>query len=367
MSRLNNLLRATITRLTALFVLLGGIAAADAGDKRKQPLPAEDSRPEAALAGEVKELRQEVEAMRRDLRDVRSVLKRIEDRIGKEQGPSEFSPVTIRIQSEEGRPLEGFVVDIESARREVQRVSASGRSDRDGLALSRHLPYGDYRLTISEESGWSTSLRIVTVEVGTALEKVVVAPDPQERARLEVRSALRSEAFEGLRFGTRWQRTSSRGYGSPVSPEPGEEEDRFASFPTVSEVSARSESSYGLRLSGPSSSRLAKCRRGAGPAQRITRCGSWRSRRASRRSALPRRIQVDPRTGSGTSWPQMGFRMMTTASDSGNWLSGRKRTNKISRWRLLRETLRSRSGSSSEDQNRTRCAHWVLTRIPGSG
>lgn len=199
----------------------------------KQPLPVEDDRSEAALAGESKALRQEIEAMRRDLRDVRAALKRIEERIGRDQGPSEFSPVTIRMQSEEGRPLPGFLVEMESARKEVRRVSASGRSDREGLALSRHLPYGDYRLRISEESGWSTTLRNVTVEVGTALEKVVVAPDPQERARLEVRSALRSEAFEGLRFGKRWQRTSSRGYGSPLSPEPGEEDDQFASFPTV--------------------------------------------------------------------------------------------------------------------------------------
>lgn len=171
--------------------------------------------------------------MRRDLRDLKSVLKRVEERIGKEQGPSEFSPVTIRIQSEDGRPLEGFLVKMESARKEVRRVSASSRSDREGLALSRHLPYGEYRLSVKHESGWSTTFRDITIEVGEALEKVVIAPDPQERASVKIQSALRPDAFEGLRFGERREPRGARAYSIEHSPEPGEDRARFASFPTV--------------------------------------------------------------------------------------------------------------------------------------
>lgn len=243
MSRHNDLRSATITRFAVWFVLLGGLSGPAAADQdtsaqrgrhenAKQPLRDED-RSSESLADEVKELRQEVEAMRRDLREMRSALKTIEKRTGKEQGPSDFSPVSIRVQSEDGRPLPGFLVEMESARKEVRRVSASGRSDRDGLALSRDLPYGDYQIKVREDSGWSTSFRNVTVEIGKALEKVIVAPDPQERAVLEIQSAIDPQGVESLRFGERRERSSGPGYFVSHSPEPGKEGARFASFPTV--------------------------------------------------------------------------------------------------------------------------------------
>ena len=180
------------------------------------------------------ELRREVDAVRRDLKEIRAALKRVEEAVEKQQSPG-FSPVTIRIQSEDGRPLAGYLVEMESAHEQGQRAFASGRSDRSGVALSRKLPYGDYDLKISGESGWTTRLQDVAVEIGTSFEKVVVAPDPQERATLRIQSAIDPEHLDGLRFGELRKQESPIHYSSPFSPEPGEESERYADFPTPGE------------------------------------------------------------------------------------------------------------------------------------
>jgi hypothetical protein len=111
---------------------------------------------------------------------------------------SEFSPVTIHIQTEDGRPLEGYRVEMSST--EGRRVFASGESNASGLALSRNMHYGDYRLRITEPSGWTTNFNKITVEVGAPLRKVVKAPDPDERVTLNIESHVEKQPFRGLTF-----------------------------------------------------------------------------------------------------------------------------------------------------------------------
>ncbi len=147
---------------------------------------------------------------------------------GSATGSSEFSSVTIRIQTEDGRSIPGYRVRMQSDN--GRRVSASGESDETGLALSRNMPYGDYSLRIAEPTGWETRFRTVTVEVGAPFEKIVHAPDPQKRATVEVRSAIAREAFAGIRFG-HIGRPRQSSLTPPPSPEPGEEPGQFDSFP----------------------------------------------------------------------------------------------------------------------------------------
>ena len=204
-------------------------AASDAGtsagaEQRRQAEP--------APAADIKRLHGDFQAMRKEIRHIKTTLERIEAMIAGRRGPSEFSPVTIRVQTEDGRPLAGFRVEMALDRDQGRQLRVSGRSDETGLALSRELPYGDYHIVITEPSGWSASVHTLTVELGAPLDKTVVAPDLDHRGSLQIRTSLDACPFKGLPFGE-MPEDSGGGYRVPFAPEPDEESERFASFPTV--------------------------------------------------------------------------------------------------------------------------------------
>lgn len=149
----------------------------------------------------------------------------------------DLSPVTIHIQTEDGRPLQGFRVEMTARdERDGRRLHASGVSDESGLALARSMPYGEYRLSISEPSGWRAFFHGFTVEFGAPVEKVVIGPDPENRATLELDTALDEKAFKGLKFGEVQPTPRHRSRTVPSSrsaPEPGEESEFWGSFPEL--------------------------------------------------------------------------------------------------------------------------------------
>ncbi|MGN6545712.1 MAG: carboxypeptidase-like regulatory domain-containing protein [Aureliella sp.] len=145
--------------------------------------------------------------------------------------PSDFSSVTVRVQSEAGKALAGFQARLVAQAKEGRYISVSGTSDESGVAIERTVPYGKYHLSLKEPSGWSTYLSDVVVEIGKDLDLAVVAPDPSERGEIVLVSQLRKEAFADLPFGELQERVGS-GYAIPYTPEPSERE-QLESFPTV--------------------------------------------------------------------------------------------------------------------------------------
>lgn len=143
----------------------------------------------------------------------------------------DFSRVRISVRSEDGRPLTGYQAHLRLASSAERPALAKGSSDERGLAIDRSMPYGLYTLSLKEESGWTTYLSDLVVEVGEPLELEIVAPDPAARGKLVLRSELRKEAFADLPFGE--IRTSAgSGYYVSAAPEPGSTEAK--SYPTPS-------------------------------------------------------------------------------------------------------------------------------------
>lgn len=232
MSRRPRVFRAARRTATRFLTLLMCAIVPAASVAQAQDAAKEDS------ASELKALRQELQAVRKDISEIRRSLKTLEKKLIQQDRPSEFSQVTVRIQTPLGQPLAGFAFEMESARHEGRRIVARGESDGEGLGLSRALPYGDYDLTITHPSGWRTDFERLTVELGRPLEKVVSAPDPSQRASVQFRSSIAPECFKGLRFGKReHHRSGRRGYTVFHSPEPGMESKLFhmpfETFPTV--------------------------------------------------------------------------------------------------------------------------------------
>ena len=177
----------------------------------------------------------DLRAIRDDIAELRKSVDALREALLQRSTPPDFSPVSIRVESPDGRPLPGFAVGLNSTGSEARRVTATGESDAEGLALSRDMPYGQYTLWVRHPAGWSTAFRKVTVEIGKPLEQIVIAPDPDERAALQIRSSLDQRAFAGLRFGQRRDYTTTPGasYAVPSVPEPGLEDSQFPRFPTL--------------------------------------------------------------------------------------------------------------------------------------
>jgi hypothetical protein len=182
------------------------------------------------------QLRGELRQIRRDIAELRKAVEELSQVVRQQQSASEFSPVRIYVETADGRPLAGFDIELESDNNEGRRFRVTGTSNDQGLALTRQLPYGEYRLTLSEPTGWSARLQRVTVELGQPLELHVRAPDPEQQGTLVVRSALDPGGLAGLHFGERQEHErNARSYGIPFAPapEPMEEPGELASFPTL--------------------------------------------------------------------------------------------------------------------------------------
>jgi|GEM_PF-3193607 len=253
-------LKVVVIGLSLLFMSTGHAANAvenRKADTGKSENTGKHDRSDAESPTEGMRLREEIDKLQKDIGEIQAALKRIENAMETRSRASGFSPVRIRVQGEDGRPLAGYRVEMESAQKEGRRAVATGRSDDTGIALSRALPYGNYHIQIRDDSGWNTSFRNVTVEVGATLDQVIIAPDPQERASLRIGSAMDAKGIQELPFGE-----LSRGSGSQFShtstihaPEPGENDDRFAAFPTpgkgISEVAVELQMSLEQKIEQP--------------------------------------------------------------------------------------------------------------------
>jgi hypothetical protein len=193
--------------------------------------PAAD--PEEADAAGAESLQADLQAIRNDIAEIRKSVEALREALQQRHASTDSSPVTIRVEAPDGRPLSGFEVEMTTPS-DTRRVTATGQSGDDGLGLARDMPYGEYRLSLKHPSGWSTWFGTVTVEVGKPFEQTVIAPDTDERATLTVTSSLDAQAFAGLRFGERREyRSLGAAYGVPSVPEPGEESSDFPQFPTL--------------------------------------------------------------------------------------------------------------------------------------
>ncbi|MGN6134244.1 MAG: hypothetical protein ACTHOU_07055, partial [Aureliella sp.] len=157
--------------------------------------------------------------------------------------PSDFSGVSLRVESETGKPLAGFQGKLVLQAKEGRYVAVSGASDDTGLVLQRMVPYGKYHLSLNEPTGWSTYVSDVVVEIGKELELNIVAPDPSLRGEISLVSHLREAAFSGLPFGEIRSRMGA-GYSIGYTPEPSVQEERSTTFPTVADGIAE----VGVRL-----------------------------------------------------------------------------------------------------------------------
>lgn len=179
----------------------------------------------------------------RELATLKETVHRLETKVDRllEQ-PSEFSRVEVRIVDEEGLSMSGFEVELTSSK-QAQRAKASGVSNDKGIVLTRHLPYGAYRMGVSG-NGWHAH-DLVTVEVGQPLELSIVAPTPGQHGNLLLKAALPDEALEGLRFGGRKLEQQDGGWATMIAPEPQREPEELVvqeqassgwkTFPTVSD------------------------------------------------------------------------------------------------------------------------------------
>jgi hypothetical protein len=209
-----------------LALLAGGLAASR--------LPAQTE--EQVEQPQFDQVRGELQAIRQDIAELRKAVEELSQTVQQQQSAPGFSPVQICVETEDGRPLPGFDVEMESTPKEGRRLRATGTSNDEGLALARRLPYGDYNLRLSEPSGWSALLVNVTVELGRPLKLRVRAPDPAQQGTITVHSALDPSGLSSLHFGERQEHErDARSYGVPFAPapEPMEEPGDLVSFPTL--------------------------------------------------------------------------------------------------------------------------------------
>ena len=147
--------------------------------------------------------------------------------------PSEFSPVKVILLSESGGPLKGVAVTLQSTDEGIRPVKVEGTSGEDGVALTRDLPYGNYRMNVRGPSGWSHSSKF-NVEIGVPEICIVTAPDPYLVGTVRIKSNMSEDTFGGLVFGTLTQDAGS-GYTVARTPEPEEEQGGFRGFPVLGE------------------------------------------------------------------------------------------------------------------------------------
>ncbi|EMI19876.1 hypothetical protein RMSM_03202 [Rhodopirellula maiorica SM1] len=130
--------------------------------------------------------------------------------------------------------MNGFEVEMDSVG-DVQAAEATGVSNVDGIGLTRSLPYGRYRMTVSG-NGWHAR-DLVTLEVGKPLALTVVAPTPNQLGELHLQASLATDGLTDFPFGE-WEVKGNRGWGTRIVPQPGEiqqDSGDWKTFPTVSD------------------------------------------------------------------------------------------------------------------------------------
>lgn len=209
-----------------------------------------DDKPSDGLVTDVDKLKSEVREMKALLAEIRDSLNEIKNR--QPATNSNLSPTTIRIQDTDGQPLAGYQIELKSIDNTGPTIFATGTSDKDGVALSRKLPHGAYKLTVSQKGGWSTYFHTgVNIEFGAPFEKVVVAPSlAKDKATIRLNVSLDSTALKGLRFGTllRYPLGSSH-HSIPYSPEPGKQAPSFVSYPTMGDGVENASIQLGISMS----------------------------------------------------------------------------------------------------------------------
>jgi len=167
---------------------------------------------------------------------------------------SQLTDVKILVQSEAGRPLSGYEIELASVASVSQKVQSTDQTDDRGIAFERKLPYGEYWLRMTEPSGWRCREKVL-LEFGKPFERIVIAPDPEQRGEIRFTSELRAEPLAGLRVGEVWERVSRNGYAADYSPEPDAKLGAFASLPAMGEdlrtVGCRIRMSLSANLAQP--------------------------------------------------------------------------------------------------------------------
>lgn len=214
--------------LNVLYPLLGRALLAVAGVSLALGLPAA-GQAQSAGTDQIEKRLSELEAGQRKILET---LNRLESRMNaSEEGTPGASPVTVRVRSASGKPLAGYEAHLALEVNQGRTIQARGTSDDQGLALDRRMPYGRYRLSLSQD-GWTARIPNIVVEVGGSHALEIVAPDPDEQGTIVLQTDLDDKALRGLPFG---EITSSvgqgRAYTVQVTPEPGDDEG--ASYPQV--------------------------------------------------------------------------------------------------------------------------------------
>jgi serine/threonine protein kinase len=148
----------------------------------------------------------------------------------------ELTRVIIPVEYEDGRPATGAEVTMSMHGNPQRPVVVTGKADAQGEAFNRNLPYGKYVMTIKVTDGtayWSATLQDVLLEFGGSYQRKFVVPTPEKRATVKVRTALNSAALQGLRFGTYVTPGGGASYGVAHSPEPDQQDERFAHYPVL--------------------------------------------------------------------------------------------------------------------------------------
>ena len=126
-----------------------------------------------------------------------------------------FSDVTVRVRSRNGRPLEGYGVELTTD--SVGEFGFTGTSDAEGVAISRRMPGGVIVLYASHPFGWTTQENRYLVEPGRPLSIDLVAPDPAAVATVRLDNRLRLDSWDGGSFVER-VRTYGDDAARPPSP-----------------------------------------------------------------------------------------------------------------------------------------------------
>ena len=109
-------------------------------------------------------------------------------------GPFDF---TLRVESGRGKKLPGFDVSI---RRTDSTRTIEGKSDSRGVAIKRRIPPGKYEIEATHASGWVLQKLEVTLDSIEGDLFRLLAPDPSEKATLDVTNAVEVADVRPLAF-----------------------------------------------------------------------------------------------------------------------------------------------------------------------
>lgn len=180
-----------------------------------------------------------LQSIREDLRQIRDDFSnRIRREPSAQQAAGErssaealLSDVTLILRTADGRPLPGFEIELKSDESEARTIQVKEVTDEQGR-INRKIPYGKYDVKMREPGGWY-AFREFLVAFDQPQTFEVVGPDPKERATVKFTSTLDPAGLQGLRFGEFRESVGGNAWAEPNAPAPGEESERFSTFPTL--------------------------------------------------------------------------------------------------------------------------------------